>query len=382
MAIVSGAFAKSPAPVAPAPVDSTLRLDAVLESVRLATGVPGLAAAVVEHGRLIAIGAAGVTVAGTGRALTVNDPLHIGSCTKSMTALAIARLVEQRRIPWSTTLADAFPELMPEMLPPYRHVRLDQLLTHRGGIPPYEQVNGDTLVALNHVEMGVIQDRHAFVRRVVQEGPVHEDGARYDYSNAGYTLAASMMENLTGKTWEYWMEELVFSPLGLKSAGFGWPADAHHRDLPRGHRCADSTSAGVTAEPLDTWYRLGPVLSPGGDVHLSIADLARYAAFQLDGAEGRATKPALKAETWRRLQEDPDGALPGYAMGWQVQPGDSARPVLSHDGTAGTFYARILLDLGRDRAVVIATNAGPPCGQQAISQGVDAVLKWVQRLPK
>lgn len=356
---------------------SVLRLEGVLDSLRIAHGVPGLAAAVVEHGKLVAIGAAGVPYAGATRSLTVDDPLHIGSCTQSVTALAIARLVEQGRIRWSATLADAFPQLMPEMLPDYRVVHLDQLLTHRGGIPPYENLDADALRSLNTVTHGATFVRYEFVRRVINEAPVHAVGAAYTYSNAGYTLAVAMVEKMTGKTWENMLGELVFTPLGMSSAGIGWPADAHHADRPRGHRCADST--GVTPEPLDTDYRLGAVLGPGGDVHASIADLARYVAFHLDGAEGRATKPALEPETWRRLHDDPERAANGYAMGWQVLPGDSAAPMLLHDGTAGTFFTRILIEPARDRAIVIATNAGPPCGKTACEQGVSAVLEWLKQ---
>jgi CubicO group peptidase (beta-lactamase class C family) len=363
---------------ATAAADSVLRLDAVLDSLRLARGVPGLAAAVIERGRLVAIGAAGVPYAGATRALTVRDPLHVGSCTKSMTALAMAQLVEKRRLQWSTTMAQAFPELLSDILPVYRNVRLDQLLTHRGGIPPYDDVAESTLIELNAAGYTPTSIRHEFVRRVVNEAPVHEPGAAYDYSNAGYTLAAAMAENLTGKSWEYWLQELVFAPLGLTTAGFGWPADKSHRDRPRGHRCADG--AGLEPEPLDTAYRLGAALGPGGDVHLSIADLARYVAFQLDGAEGRPTRPALTAASWQRLHEDPEGASPGYAMGWQVLPGDAVRPMLVHDGTAGTFYTRILIEPARDRAVVIATNAGPPCGRAACEQGLGVVLAWVGRM--
>ena len=356
---------------------SVLRLESVLDSVRVASGVPGLAAAVVERGRLVAIGVSGVPYVGATRPLTVDDPFHIGSCTKSMTALAIAELVEKRRLQWTATLADAFPELMAQMLPDYRNVRLEQLLTHRGHIPPYDNVDEDTLRALNDVTHGATSIRYAFVRRVVDEAPVHEPGAPYDYSNAGYTLAAAMMESATGKPWEYWLQELVFAPLGMSSAGFGWPADARHPERPRGHRC-DST--GVTPEPLDTDYRLGAALAPGGDVHASITDLARYVAFHLDGSEGRATKPALSAATWRRLHEDPGGLADGYAMGWQVLPGDSTVPMLFHDGTAGTFYTRILIQPAHDRAIVIATNAGPPCGKAACEQGLTAVLGAVKRM--
>jgi len=372
--------ARASAHAKPEAADSVLRLEGVLEPVRRATGVPGLAAAVVEGGRVIAIGAAGVSFAGATRALTVDDPLHIGSCTKSMTALAIAELVEKRRLQWSTTVADAFPELLSEILPVYRNIRLDQLLTHRGGIPAYEQVADSTLVELNAAARTASTIRYEFVRRVVNEAPIHEPGAAYDYSNAGYTLAAAMAENVTGKPWEYWLQELVFAPLGMGSAGFGWPADKDHPGRPRGHRCADSTLA--RPEPLDAPYRLGAAFGPGGDVHASIADLARYIAFHLSGAEGRPTRPALTAATWRRLHEDPDGKAPGYAMGWYVLASDSARPRLFHDGTSGTFYTRILIEPARDRAVVIATNAGPPCGQAACEQGVDAVLVWVEQQRK
>ena len=359
--------------------DSVLRLDAVLDSLRLARGVPGLAAAVVERGRLVAIGAAGVTVAGSGRPLTVDDPMHIGSCTKSMLALAIARLVEKHKLEWSTTLADEFPELMSDMLPVYRRVRLEQLVTHRGQIPAYEHVGEDTLIALNTLGPDPVQTRVAFARLVLGEAPEHDPNQPYDDSNAGYTLAAAMAERTTGKPWDRLLRELVFEPLAMTRAGTGWPADAR-RDAPRGHRCTDST--GIEPEPLKTTYHLGAVLGPGGDVHASIGDLARYAAFQLDGAVGRATKPPLAASTWHRLHDDPDGASPGYAMGWQVLPGDAEHPVLFHDGTAGTFYARILIQPARDRAVVIATNVGPPCGHDVCEQAVGAVLAWVDRMRK
>ena len=362
---------------ASAAADSVLRLDAVLDSLRLARGVPGLAAAVVERGQLVAIGAAGVTVAGAGRPLGIDDPMHIGSCTKSMVALAIARLVEKHKLEWSTTLTDVFPEMMSDMLPVYRHVRLDQLLTHRGQIPAFEHVGDDTLLALNALGQDPVQTRVAFARLVLELAPEHDPDQPYDYSNAGYTLAAAMAERTTGKTWERLVRELVFEPLAMTHSGAGWPSETH-RDAPRGHRCADST--GIEPEPLKPTYHLGAVLGPGGDVNASISDLARYIAFQLDGAKGRATRPALEAATWHRLHDDPDKACPGYAMGWQVLPGDSAQPILFHDGTAGTFYARMLIQPARDRAVVIVTNVGPPCGHDVCEQCVGAVLAWVKRM--
>lgn len=352
-------------------------LHAVLDSLRNACGVPGLGAAVISRGRVVGIGVAGVRREGEADSLRLGDAFHIGSCTKSMTALAIARLVEAGRLRWSLTVGAAFPELRPAMQSAYLDVRLDQLLTHRGGVPPYEEVDDDTLRALNEVASDPVAVRRAFVARVLREPPVHDPDAAYTYSNAGYTVAAAMAERVTRRSWETLMQEEVFAPFGLRSAGFGWPADPAHPRGPSGHRC-DSTGVARPVAPDDP-YRLGPILAPGGDVRLALSDLARWASLHLDASVGRTTRPALAESTWRRLHEDPAGAKNGYAMGWQVLAVSDSERALFHDGTAGTFYTRLVLFPKRDRAVAIVTNVGSDCGKRACEQTMAAVMAALRR---
>jgi CubicO group peptidase (beta-lactamase class C family) len=361
----------------PEPAAGAVSLHAVLDSVRIACGVPGLGAAVIVRGRIVAVGVAGLRMAGGRDSLRLDDPFHIGSCTKSVTALAIASLVEAGRLRWSLTIGEAFPELRSAMRHEYLQVRLDQLLTHRGGVPPYEELDDDTLHALNAVSPDPVAARRAFVARVLREPAVHDSGAVYTYSNAGYTVAAAMAERATRRSWEALLQETVFTPLGLSSAGVGWPADRGHPDRPRGHRC-DSTGV-VRPVALDDRYRLGPILAPGGDVHLSVPDLARWAGIHLDALADRATQPVLADSTWRRLHEDPDGARNGYAMGWQVIAVSDSEQALFHDGTAGTFYTRMVLFPKRDRAVVIATNVGPDCGKRACERAMGPIMAAVRR---
>jgi len=352
-----------------------LSLHAVLDSLRVASGVPAMAAAVVVQGRVIASGCAGVRVAGGTDALRANDPFHVGSCTKSMTAYMVARLVEQGRLRWSTTVGEAFPELRSLMRPEYAGVRLDQLLCHRAGIPPYTDLADDTLLALNGVATDPVAVRRAFVARVLQEPPVHEPGAIYTYSNAGYTVAAAMAERAAGKSWEELMLRQVFAPLGMKSAGFGWPAVPGGHKTTLGHWC--DTTGVVHAVGRDHPYRLGAILAPGGDVHADIGDLARWMQFCLNGAVHRPG--GVADSTWRRLQADPGGATKGYSMGWQVIAVSDSETALLHDGTAGTFYTRMVIFPKRDRAVVIATNAGAPCGERACEDGLGVVMTEVRR---
>jgi len=93
---------------------------------------------------------------------------------------------------------------------------------------------------------------------------------------------------------------------------------------------------------------------------------------------GRATRPRLADSTWRRLHQDPDGAVNGYAMGWQVLAVSDSETALFHDGTAGTFFTRVVTFPKRDCAVVIASNAGPPCGRRACEEGLGPVMAEVR----
>src|SRR5438477_8444427 len=97
--------------------------------------VPGMAAAVVQSGETVAIGAAGVRTRGKPDKITAADQFHLGSDTKAMTAMLCGILVDEGKLKWSQTLGETFPELKKSMNPQYQAVTLEQLLTHRGGAP-------------------------------------------------------------------------------------------------------------------------------------------------------------------------------------------------------------------------------------------------------
>src|SRR5262245_61994807 len=97
--------------------------------------VPGMVAARTEGDTLVALGASGVRRRGDAEKVTVNDRFHIGSCTKAMTATLCGILVEERKLSFDRTLAEAFPAMKSRMHEQYRQVTLAQLLTHRGGLP-------------------------------------------------------------------------------------------------------------------------------------------------------------------------------------------------------------------------------------------------------
>ena len=196
--------------------------------------------------------------------------------------------------------------------------------------------------------------RIAFVRQVLTEEPVNP--GEYTYSNAGFVVAGYMAERMTKRSWEELMRNLLFKPLGLRSAGFGWPATDDHPNQPHGHL---GTAPDVSVEEAGEWS-FGEInyAGPAGNIHCSIVDLARFAAFHLQGLHGR--DGVLRAETVRRLHTPSVDGHP-YAGGWGIHETDGGEQLHGHLGSGGTFLAMVALYPESNLGVVAVAN----CGQVA-----------------
>ena len=102
--------------------------------------LPGVAALVQINGRIEAEAALGLRANGHPEPVTKNDRWHIGSDTKAFTSTLIARLVEQGKLRFEDTLAQAFPQLASSMSATYRSVTITQLLSHTSGLPPLNRL--------------------------------------------------------------------------------------------------------------------------------------------------------------------------------------------------------------------------------------------------
>ena len=118
-----------------------------LEAIRVENRVPALAGAVADGRGVLIEAACGERIAGSGEAVGPRDAFHIGSCTKSMTAVLIAMLVADGTLSWDAPLARLAPDIADAASPEYRHITLRQLLGHRAGVQPYTDVDDDTLKA-------------------------------------------------------------------------------------------------------------------------------------------------------------------------------------------------------------------------------------------
>jgi len=315
-------------------------LQELLTPFRRDNSLPAVAAAVVKQGMVIASGAVGIRKVGATVAVTRSDKFHIGSCTKAMTATLAAMLVEQNKLQWTQTLAEVFPERAGKMNPGYRKVSLELLLTHRAGLPANSNDYGASTAA-------VTVRRLSYMDALINKSPTTEPGTRFAYSNAGYIIVGAILERITGKAWEDLIEEKLFRPLGIASAGFGPCSKENQTDQPWGHVFRDGKFQprfGDNPRPL----------GPAGTVHCSMQDYMKFADLHVN--RGARPPRLLKSAVFDKLHDPP--AKQEYAMGWGVVNRDWAQgSALTHNGSNTMNFFVVWLAPKIDFGLAVASNA-------------------------
>lgn len=287
------------------------------------------------------------------------DKWQIGSCTKSMVAVLVARLVDAGRLRWDQTIGQVFGAVVSPIQPSYREATFVHLLSHRAGLG-----RDLRLVEFRTFTFGRMDDPRAerlrYTALVLAASPTAAPGREMRYSNAGYIVAAAMVEALMGAPWEILMAEYVFQPLGLRSAGFGPPAKLGEIDQPSGHLLGvdGRLHPPTTLEQAD----LPTAMAPAGDVHANLDDLLTYLQVTRD----RPTT-FLSESSWTTLQTSQFGD--DHALGWNLT--DSGG--LTHDGGNGLWLARLAIERPSGRLCAVLFNGVTPQIGVALEQASAAL---------
>ena len=344
------------------PSDGDARVTRLLRPIREKHGIPAVAGAIVTGRGLAAAGVVGVRKRGTDVPATLRDLWHLGSDTKAMTATLAARLAEENRIDWDKPVAEQARALAPDAHPDFEGLTLLHLLSHRAGLAANADWNEEARRG------GTIEGQRARVARAaLGRKPANAPGLRHEYSNLGYVVAGAVMEAIGGRSWEQQMREMVFTPLGMASAGFGGTGTRGRIDQPWPH-LADGSPARTNGPETDN----PPLLGPAGTVHATIGDWGRFIADQLRGARGEGG--LLKPASYARLHTAPfDGE---YALGWLVTERDWAGgTALNHCGCNTMNYANAWLAPRRDFAVLVCANQGGDEAFKATDEAVSALIR-------
>lgn len=314
----------------------------------------GNAGVVMQDNQIVAAHQSGLRQKDGAQAIGANDKWHIGSLTKSMTATMIGRLVDQGKLSFDDELASLWPEKASAFDPAWRKVTLAQLLHHTSGA----KANFGLGVLFNREfknQAALNQAREEAVLKILAKAPAHQPGSKFEYSNIGYTIAGLVAAQVTGTSWEDLIQQEVFEPLGLDSAGFGAPKG----DNPWGHgkKWMILTKA---IDPNTPESDNSAIMGPAGIVHISLQDLAKYGQAHLTIEKGESDYLSAATAKWLHTAPTPiNDNHPPYAAGWVwMSFSDDERLSLFHNGSNTKWYAFLVNDPETNASFAFATNNG------------------------
>lgn len=255
-------------------------------------------------------------------------------------------------------------------------VTLEQLLSHSSGIPTDNEEIAKLYYSPDAFEYNLPEQRLRVLAAWKSHAPATRPGSAFHYANLGYLIAGAMVETAFGTPWEELIIARLFEPLGLDTSGLGPQATRGRFDAPVGHQVSEKGR--VTPMPWGPAADVPPVLGPAGVAHMSVLDFAAWAGW--NAGSGKRGPALVKPETLDRIHRPHirTGKLPNprpgtphegeYALGWGVVKFDwSKGPVLTHNGSNGMNFAKILVDPGQDLGVVVMTNFPEEKAEEATS---------------
>ena len=272
------------------------------------------------------------------RPMEPDDILPIGSITKSFTAAAILRLVDEGAL----NLDDDVRLYVPEAPTAGRTVTLEQLLTHTSGMP--------NLIDSQGFEEWARKERSTdeLVGRTRGLAWLSEPGEAFHYSDSGYILLGAVVERVTAMPYAEFVARELTGPLRMRSTR---SALARERDDPVGY-----TAGGAP----DEMHMSIPHAS--GALASNVHDLARWVrAFEA----GEVVSADLARRAWS-ARTLPDGTVSGYGFGWKRDT-LAGHPLVAHGGWVPGFTATLahVPEEGLTAVVLVNDDEGPVAGYVA-----------------
>ncbi|MEW6735954.1 MAG: serine hydrolase domain-containing protein [Acidobacteriota bacterium] len=328
-------------------ITQTDKVDDYIKAEMQKRRIPGLTLAVVQNGKIVKQTAYGLANVELNVPTTIDTVYQIASTTKTFTATAIMTLVEEGKL----SLDDKLIKILPELPANWGEVTVRHCLTHTSGLPN---------LYLDECSAEPIAETRAEALTKLATSPIlSKPGEQWNYNDTGYLLLGMIIEKLSGMTFEEFLQQRFFLPLGMTTTRFGdykeifaGRASLYTKlELCRGQNIKISRTKIYSAQPS---YLYKSYTHAGAGINTTVGDLVKW-NLALD--EAKIVKAATLDQMWTVVKLNDGKAFRfegtiGYANGWEVddQPGHKSA---GHSGGVSTGYRRYVDDR---LTVIILTN--------------------------
>jgi CubicO group peptidase (beta-lactamase class C family) len=324
------------APPIQAAVPSNSELGAYADRLLSSTypaGQPGAAVLIVKDGQTVLRKGYGMANLELGVPVAPDMVFELGSVTKQFTAAAILLLQERGQL----RVEDDFTKYLTDYPTHGQTVTIENLLTHTSGIPSYTGLH--EWFARIREDMKPVDVIALFKDKPLEFNP----GEQWAYDNSGFFLLGAIIEKVSGKTYEQFVEEEIFQKLGMTHTRYGHPeeiiprrATGYSKD-DKGFRNADFISM---TQP----YAAGSLMSTVDDLAIWGRALQSETLLKKSSLDRMFTSYKLKSGVPTQY---------GYGMGVHDLEGVT---VLSHGGDINGFTTNVTLVPGQKLFVALLSN--------------------------
>ncbi len=314
------------------------------------------AALVMREGKILH--ARGYGAATGDRANGIDTKFHVASITKQFTAAAIMRLAEQGVVKLDGSINTYLP--VGYRSPKWDAVTVHQLLSHTSGIPDYAVARDYYRLAKGFGLDGTV-DR--MLKEAMEKDLEFAPGSRYAYSNLGYTLLGSIIENQTGASYAEYVKRAILDPVGMTSSSIHVASHVPAEDEAEGLRWNDELAMRVPddAETL-------PATAPDGGLITTLADFARWTRIFTAAGQTILSPGSIRLMTTPHVRIGNGGPLD--SMGYGLFIGDR---LVGHGGLIVGFRSQFIFDRETRSVIAVFSNDASNDAQQ-IAFGLLTIL--------
>lgn len=326
-------------------------LDAYVQQALTNWEIPGAAVCVVKDGKVIVMKGYGVKEKNGSDRVDEHTLFMIGSNTKAFTATAISMLASKKRMNLDDKVQQWMPsfKLRDEWIS--KNILVKDLLCHRLG---FETFQGDFTYWTSNLT------RQQVIAKMEKVKPLYAFRDQWGYCNAAFLTAGELIPKVTGVSWESFMHDSIFKPLGMNRTL------ALSADLPAATNTAKPHTLNHQYETIKVDFPMIDNLAPAGSISSSVNDMSKWVMMLLNNGklDGKTIIPANAIPATRTPHSvlGKRGAFrynrshySMYGLGWFLGEYEG-REIVSHTGGVNGFVTAVTLVPEENLGIIILTN--------------------------
>ena len=346
---------------------STAQIDQYIQDQMTQKNIVGLSVAIVQNNEVTYLKGFGAASIKRNTQVTPQTIFDLASCSKSFTAMATLLLWDDGLIDLDQPLRHYIPEFQLADEKMSDEITVRQLLNQTSGLP------GNFSEPIAYQKDSSTDNSDTMKLLVAALKHIHTDrppGSSFEYTNLNYNLLGALVERVSGRSFDDFVQERIFTPLGMNNSTLK-PDVADSLDRADGHQMM---LGHVITRNIPIYHSA----QPAGWVMSSAEDMAKWLLVNMNNGilNGQQVIPASVMQLMHTPEINfvDDGEKTSYAMGWFVGQTGDGEPVIWHGGDTPNFLSEMIILPERNLGVVMLVNSQTSRNAHSVALGIASLF--------